>query len=87
LETCQATIEEYERFCAEAGRDPAEVGLAWVASRPGVTALIAGPRTVEHIDGAITALEAGLSDDELARLDELFPALGQGGPAPGAWIT
>jgi len=81
------TIAAYERFCADAGRDPAQVGLAWVASRPGVTAVITGPRTVEHVDAAIAALETGLADDELARLDELFPAIGLGGHGPEAWIT
>jgi NDP-hexose C3-ketoreductase / dTDP-4-oxo-2-deoxy-alpha-D-pentos-2-ene 2,3-reductase len=87
LEPQRDAIAEYEDFCAQAGRDPAEVGLAWVASRPGVTAVVAGPRTVEHLDGAIAALEQRLDDDELARLDELFPPIGRGGPGPDAWIA
>jgi NDP-hexose C3-ketoreductase / dTDP-4-oxo-2-deoxy-alpha-D-pentos-2-ene 2,3-reductase len=87
LETHRDTIDAYERFCAEAGRDPAQVGIAWVASRPGVTAIVTGPRTAEHVDGAIAALENGLADDEIGRLDELFPAIGRGGPGPDAWLT
>jgi len=87
LETHRAAIAAYERFCGEVGRDPAEVGLAWVASRPGVTAVVAGPRTVEQLDGAMAALETRLDDDELARLDELFPPIGRGGPGPDAWIA
>jgi NDP-hexose 2,3-enoyl reductase len=86
LGSLNGTIDAYERFCSEAGRDPAEVGLAWVASRPGVTAVLAGPRTAEHLDGAVAALEAGLSGDEASRLEELFPPLGQGGPGPDAWL-
>jgi NDP-hexose 2,3-enoyl reductase len=85
LEAQRDAIVAYEDFCAEAGRDPAEVGLAWVASRPGVTAVVAGPRTVEQLDGAIAALEQRLDDEELARLDELFPPIGRGGPGPDAW--
>ena len=87
LEKHRDRIEAYERFCDDAGRDPADVGLAWVASRPGVTGVIAGPRTPEHLDGALEALERPLTPDELARLDELFPPVGQGGPAPDAWIA
>jgi NDP-hexose 2,3-enoyl reductase len=79
-------IAAYERFCVEAGRDPAELGLAWVASRPGVTALITGPRTPEHLDGAMAALERGVTAEEAAALDELFPPVGRGGPGPDAWI-
>ncbi len=87
LETHRDTVAAYERFCANAGRDPAHVALAWVASRPGVTALVSGPRTVEQVDATIAALETHLDDDELSRLDALFPAVGGGGPAPDAWIT
>ena len=87
LEAHRATIEEYEKYCADLGRDPAEVGLAWVLSRPGVTAAVIGPRTAEHIDGAVRTLDAPLSDVELARLDELFPPVGNGGPAPEAWMS
>nr|AXL05544.1 aldo/keto reductase [uncultured bacterium] len=80
-------IAEYERFCHEIGRDPAEVGLSWVLSRPGVTGVVIGPRTEEHVDGAIDALESPLSEAEIAALDALFPPAGRGGPAPDAWIS
>jgi NDP-hexose 2,3-enoyl reductase len=79
-------VAAYEEFCAEAGRDPAATGLAWVASRPGVTAVVTGPRTPEHVDGAVAALHHALEPDELARLDELFPPIGCGGAGPGAWL-
>ena len=82
-----ATLVEYERFCAEIGRDPAEVGMSWVLHRPGVTAAVVGPRTSAHLDGALRALDRPLTADELARLDELFPPPGRGGPAPDAWMT
>ncbi|MBV9445817.1 MAG: aldo/keto reductase [Streptosporangiaceae bacterium] len=80
----RARIAGYERFCSEIGRDPAEVGMAWVLSKPGVTAIVAGPRTPEQLDGAIRAASAGLSCAERTRLDEMFPALGE---APEAWLS
>ena len=52
-------------------------------SRPGVTAPIIGPRTVEQLDGNLRALDITLDDKVLARLDELWP--GPGGEAPEAY--
>jgi len=86
LERHRAAVAEYERFCADSGRSPAEVGLAWVLARPGVTAVVIGPRTAAHIDDALRALEKPLSDAEAEHLDKLFPPIGGGRPAPDAWI-
>jgi NDP-hexose 2,3-enoyl reductase len=85
LEANREAIEAYEKLAAELGQDPADVALAWLLSRPGVTAPIVGPRTVEQLDSALRALELKLDDNVLARLDELFPPVGKGGPAPEAW--
>jgi NDP-hexose 2,3-enoyl reductase len=78
-------IEGYEKLCANLGHDPADVALAWLLSRPGVTAPIVGPRTVPQLDAALGALSVTLDDDTLLRLDELFPPVGNGGPGPEAW--
>ncbi len=78
-------IGEYEKLCAGLGEDPAHVALAWLLSRPGVTAPVIGPRTAEQLDGALHALEITLDAATLTRLDELFPPVGKGGPAPEAW--
>jgi NDP-hexose 2,3-enoyl reductase len=87
LAQLRGTIERYERLCEEFGRDPAQAGLAWVMSRPGVTSTVIGPRTPGHVKDALQALESPLSDEETARLEELFPPIGQGGAAPDAWLT
>ncbi|MFC5183741.1 aldo/keto reductase [Actinomadura harenae] len=86
LEAHRDAVAEYERLCAEFERPPAEVGMAWVLSRPGVTSAVIGPRTADHVDGALRALETPLSDAQSARLGKLFPPVGHGGPAPDAWI-
>ncbi|TDC86371.1 aldo/keto reductase [Actinomadura sp. 7K507] len=85
LERGRDTIAEYEKLCAELETDPAELAMAWVLSRPGVTSIVVGPRTPEHLDGARRALEMRLDEDVLARIDRLFPPIGNGGPAPEAW--
>jgi aryl-alcohol dehydrogenase-like predicted oxidoreductase len=65
------------------GEDPPAVALAWLLHNPAVTAPITGPRTMEQLEGSTRALEIGLSDDVLARLDEIWP--GPGGEAPEAY--
>jgi aryl-alcohol dehydrogenase-like predicted oxidoreductase len=48
-----------------------------------VTAPITVPRTMAHLDTSLRALEIELGEEQLARLDEIFP--GPGGPAPEAY--
>jgi aryl-alcohol dehydrogenase-like predicted oxidoreductase len=76
-------IQRYEDFCDKIGHDPAQVGLAWLANQPAVTAPIVGPRTMEQFTSAVEALDFELDDGALATLDEIFP--GPGGPAPEAY--
>ncbi|HEU0130411.1 MAG TPA: aldo/keto reductase [Mycobacteriales bacterium] len=83
LEQHRPAIEQYEAFCDDLGEDPANVGLAWLLSRPVVTAPIIGPRTLDQLTGALRAVEIELDEKALNRLDEIFP--GPGGPAPEAY--
>jgi NDP-hexose 2,3-enoyl reductase len=78
-------ITAYEKLCADLGADPAETALAWVLSRPGITAPVIGPRSLTQLDGALQALDLTLSDEVLTELDRLFPPIGNGGPGPEAW--
>ena len=73
LQRHREAIEAYEDFCADLGEEPADVGIAWLLQRPGVTAPIVGPRTVEQLDGPLHALTLSLDAKALARLDEIFP--------------
>jgi NDP-hexose 2,3-enoyl reductase len=78
-------LEVYEGFCDDLGVHPAAVALAWLLAQPGVTAPIVGPRTPDQLDLALAALDVALADDALARLNEIFPPVGNGGPGPEAW--
>jgi aryl-alcohol dehydrogenase-like predicted oxidoreductase len=68
-----AALERYQAFCRELGKEPADVALAWLLTRPVVTAPIIGPRTLEQLDTALGALEVRLDAPALSRLDEIFP--------------
>ncbi|HIW63261.1 MAG TPA: aldo/keto reductase [Candidatus Stackebrandtia excrementipullorum] len=75
----------WEDFCRELGYEPAQVALAWLLAQPVVTGPIIGPRTVEQLEASMSSLDIDLDDAATARLDEIFPPVGNGGPAPEAW--
>jgi aryl-alcohol dehydrogenase-like predicted oxidoreductase len=79
----RSQLETYEEFCQELGEQPADVALAWLLCNPVVTAPIIGPRTLEQLKASLRALDLTLSDETLARLDEIWP--GPGGEAPQAY--
>jgi NDP-hexose 2,3-enoyl reductase len=85
LEQNREAVEAYEKLAAELGADPADLALAWLLSRPGVTAPIVGPRNIEQLDNSLRALDITLDDEVNSRLDELFPPIGNGGSGPEAW--
>ena len=73
LDEVRPQLQRYEDLCAEWGLAPADVGIAWLLSRPGVTAPIIGPRTMAQFEGSLQAVDVALSGDQLAALDEVFP--------------
>jgi aryl-alcohol dehydrogenase-like predicted oxidoreductase len=79
----RSKLEAYEDFCKELGDHPADVALAWLLHNPAVTAPIIGPRTIEQLTGSLRALEIQLGEDEMKKLDEIWP--GPGGAAPEAY--
>jgi len=66
-------IQAYEDLAEEIGAEPSTLGLAWLRTRPAVTAPIIGPRTRDQLDSALSAVELSLSPEHLRRLDEIFP--------------
>ena len=66
-------VQAYEDLAAELGTEPGELALAWLLSRPAVTAPIIGPRIADQLDSAVRAVELELEQSTLDRLDEIFP--------------
>lgn len=81
----QARVERYEAYARDRGIPPAELAIAWLLRRPGVTCPIVGPRTMEHLEGALRAFEVDLTADDLQALDEIWP--GPALPAPEAYAS
>ena len=59
-------------IAAARGVPPAQVALAWVLHRPGVTAPIVGATKVSHLQDALAAEQFTLTGDEMRRLEEPY---------------
>jgi aryl-alcohol dehydrogenase-like predicted oxidoreductase len=74
-------VDRLGEVAGERGVPPAQVALAWLLHKPGVTAPIVGATKLEHLEDALAAAELALSADEIARLEEPYvphPVLGHG---------
>jgi 1-deoxyxylulose-5-phosphate synthase len=65
-------IERVGEVAAERGLTQAQVALAWLLHKPGVTAPIVGATKLAHVEDALAAAELTLSDDEIQRLEEPY---------------
>ena len=65
-------VDAATAIAARRGRPIAQVALAWLLHKPGVTAPIVGATRVEHLEDALAAESLSLSDEEIARLEEPY---------------
>ncbi len=68
----RSIVEQVARVAIERQVPRAQVALAWVASRPGITAPIIGATKPHHIDDAVAALDLKLTDAELQQLESAY---------------
>jgi aryl-alcohol dehydrogenase-like predicted oxidoreductase len=72
-------VERVAEVAAERQVPPAQIALAWLLQRPGVTAPIIGATKPGHLTDALAAEQLRLTDEEVARLEEPYvphPVLG-----------
>jgi aryl-alcohol dehydrogenase-like predicted oxidoreductase len=67
-------VDAVKRVATERGEPPARVALAWLLSKPAVTAPIVGATKLKHLDDAIEATEIELSAEEIAILEAPYRA-------------
>ncbi|TFK50410.1 aryl-alcohol dehydrogenase [Heliocybe sulcata] len=65
-------IKRVEEIANKRGVSMAKVALAWTLHKPGVTAPIIGPSSVEQLQDLIEAIDLALSNDELKYLEEPY---------------
>jgi len=64
--------ERCATVAARRGVPPAQVALAWLMHRPGVTAPIVGATKLEQLDQAVAAVSVKLEADEMRFLEERY---------------
>ncbi|HEX8607431.1 MAG TPA: aldo/keto reductase [Pedobacter sp.] len=74
-----AIVERVSEIAADKGLPNAQVALAWMLSKPAITAPIIGASKPGHLEDAVAALSVKLSGEDITRLEELYqshPVLG-----------
>jgi 1-deoxyxylulose-5-phosphate synthase len=72
-------VDRVAAVASARGVPPAQVALAWLLQRPGVTAPIIGATRLGHLEDALAAEQLELSRDEVSQIEELYvshPVLG-----------
>jgi aryl-alcohol dehydrogenase-like predicted oxidoreductase len=72
-------VDAVGQIAAGRGVPPAQVALAWLLAKPGVTAPIVGSTRKRHLKDALAAEELSLTEDEIAQLEKPYvphPVLG-----------
>jgi len=72
-------VDRVSEVAKARGVNNAQIGLAWVLSRPCVTAPIVGVSRPEHLQDAVAALNIRLEDSEKNALEELYEPHGIAG--------
>ena len=67
-----AVVDAVERVATARGVSMAQVGLAWLLSRPAVTAPIVGATKLAQLEDAIAAVELVLTPEECAALEACY---------------
>jgi aryl-alcohol dehydrogenase-like predicted oxidoreductase len=59
-------------FAAECGHTIAELAIAWLLTKPWISSVIAGARTVEQLSANLPATQWKLTDEETAKVDPIL---------------
>ena len=72
-------VDALTKVAQSRGMNNAQVALAWVLNKPGITAPIIGATKMQHLEDAIAALDIKLREDEIAEVEKAYvphPVLG-----------
>lgn len=68
-------VERLKAFFESRGKPLAQVAVAWVLQRPGITCAIVGASRPDQLDGTLPAVDLTLDADELAACDDAWFSL------------
>jgi 1-deoxyxylulose-5-phosphate synthase len=75
----KSVVDRLEEVAESRGIPPAQVAMAWLLAKPGVTSPVVGATKRLHLEDAVAALTIELEPAEIARLEEPYvthPVLG-----------
>jgi aryl-alcohol dehydrogenase-like predicted oxidoreductase len=67
-----AVVDRVDQVAEARGVPPAQIALAWLLHKPGVTAPIVGATKLEHLADAIAAERLSLDTETVAKLEEPY---------------
>lgn len=67
-------VDNLEQMAAKRGISMAQMALAWILSKPYVTAPIVGTTSPKHVEEAVAALDIQLTEEEIAALEAPYKA-------------
>lgn len=82
-----AVVDTLKRIATARGETPAQVALAWLLSKPAVTAPIVGVTRPDQLDDALRAVGSTLSAEEIAALEAPYEPQGLIGSFTPAEMT
>ncbi|MGH3476477.1 MAG: aldo/keto reductase, partial [Nocardioidaceae bacterium] len=71
-ESDYVVVDRVAEVAESRGVPMAQVALAWLLSRPAITAPIIGASKAHHVDDAVAAVDLQLTEDEIAGLEEPY---------------
>ncbi|HEY0793168.1 MAG TPA: aldo/keto reductase [Chthoniobacterales bacterium] len=80
-----AIVDRVTAIAEKRGVTNAQVAVAWMLQKPGITAPIVGATKPHHLDDAVSAVALKLTEEEVQSLEEPYvphPVLGISGPPP-----
>lgn len=66
-------LDTLREIAGQAGLSLTELALAFVGSHPAITSTIIGPRTMQHLEDALSAADVHLGTDVLDAVDKVVP--------------
>jgi 1-deoxyxylulose-5-phosphate synthase len=65
-------VDQLVEVAGARGLPPAQVALAWMLHKPGITAPIVGATRLSHLDDAVAAVDVALTPDEIKLLEQPY---------------
>ena len=72
-------VDRVAKLSSRLGCNPAQIALAWMLDKPGITSPVLGASKIKHLEEAVAALNIKLSPEDAAYLEEPYkphPVLG-----------